>query len=90
MTICIIVASIMAFLSFFFLLSPSYYNYTNYYDNPLIINHVMESNSKIEFKMVFVPAGTGMKCYKNITTVPADQPRQEEIEVPVLEDVEED
>ena len=37
-----------------------------------------------------IPAGTGMKCYKNITTVPAEQPRQEEVEVPVLEDVEED
>ncbi len=37
-----------------------------------------------------IPAGTGMKCYKNITTVPAEQPRQEEVEVPVLADVEED
>ena len=33
-----------------------------------------------------IPAGTGMKCYKNITTIPAEQPRQDEVPVPVFED----
>jgi len=37
-----------------------------------------------------IPAGTGMKCYKNITTVPAEQPRQDEMPVPVFEDGEEE
>ncbi|MBO4554366.1 MAG: DNA-directed RNA polymerase subunit beta', partial [Clostridia bacterium] len=37
-----------------------------------------------------IPAGTGMKCYKNITTVPAEQPKQDEVPVPVFEDGEED